>query len=500
MSFYTHFHQRGGAIFLRWVDDQGKRRTTVVRDFQPTLYVKTNEETGYTSIFGDNVKPIQQEGIKEAKDFIQRYEGVDGFTLFGNTNWDYSYINERWPMEEIPYKREQVSIYMFDIETEVGDEFPDPMRADQRINLITILTGKRYVIWSFQDFDETKFNKLYDFPVEKRIFNDEDAMLKNFMAFWTGNYPDALIGYNSSRFDVPYIVNRVRQRLGEEVMKTLSPVGQVKEYQIDAKTVGYRLIGVEHLDYILMYKKFIPGERDFTLDAVAEDHLHEGKLENPFATFREFYEKDFQRFAQYNCRDVHILYRLDEKLRFIPLLMGVAYMTKVNYEDVLGTVKAWDAYIQNYLYSQKKFVPAVFSPKQPDRSIIGGYVKDPIPGRYEWVVSFDANSLYPSIIRSFNISPETILAAHEVPEELAPWYDRLQIDSMAHDEELTPLLEKHNLAMTANGHFFKREKQGVIPFLMSKVYNDRVNAKNEMKKHKKELVAIEAEMKRRGLV
>src|SRR5690606_23621925 len=140
------------------------------------------------------------------------------------------------------------------------------------------------------------------------------------------------------------------------------------------------------------------------------------------------------------------------------------------------------------------------SPGVADRQIMGGFVMTPVPGRYEWVVSFDANSLYPSIIRTWNISPETILAEHEVPDELIKYYDKIQIDELLEDtSELSALLKKYNLTMTANGHFFRRDKQGIMPLLTGMVYNGRVEAKNEMKKYKKALVNETDPVKRADL-
>lgn len=482
MSFYTHFHSRGNAIFLRYVDDEGRRKMKIVKDYQPTLYVKTHEESEYKDLKGSNLKPIRQNSIAEAREFIKKYDGIHGFEIYGNNSWEYAYINERWTAD-IQYDPAKVLTYYLDIETEVGDEFPDPYRAEQRINLITIFDGTMYRLWCFQDVDLKQYE---GYQVDVRCLPNEDAMLKNFIQFWSNNYPDILTDWNGERFDVPYLINRIRSRLGEDAMLKLSPVEQLREYRLDSKTVGYDIRGIEHLDYMLLFKKFVPGERDFSLDAVCEDFLHANKLENPADSFKEFYLNHWQTFAEYNVRDVFLLHKLEDKLKFIGLTMRMAYMIKMNFSDVFGTVKPWDTFIQNYLYKQNQFVKTIVEKGNADRSIMGGFVKDPIPGRYDWVVSFDANSLYPSVIRSFNISPETILNADEIPDELLPYYDRLQDHSLTQDHvKVAPLLKKYNLAMTANGQFFRRDKMGILPLLCGMVYNGRVRVKNEMKEWKK---------------
>lgn len=206
-------------------------------------------------------------------------------------------------------------------------------------------------------------------------------------------------------------------------------------------------------------------------------------------------QEAWNSFVDYNIHDVSLLVKLDKKLNLLSLAYSIAYLVKMNFSDVFGTVKPWDIFIQNSLYKDKKFVSCKFSPGQADRSIMGGFVMTPVPGRYKWVVSFDANSLYPSIIRTWNISPETLLSKDEVPDELLKYYDRIQIDELLKDTtELTGLLKKYNLTMTANGHFFHRDRMGVMPLLSGMVYDGRVEAKNEMKKKKKALMDINAQI------
>lgn len=493
MSFPTHFHGLGNAINLRWVDDQGRHHTDRITNWGPTLYTTTNEkDSQYKSLTGENLKQLPFDSIKDAKNFIDEYGSVEGFRLFGNDNWAYQYVDSRWPEEHVSYDETKIKVYYLDIETEVGNEFPEPKLALQRINLITAFDGSTFHVWSFKD---TELNDTeYGYPVVKHCLNREDMMLRSFVSWMEGNPPDVLSGWNSAGFDLLYIVRRVRSQLGEDWVKKLSPFGRVSERDHkEGDGVDVTLHGIEHLDYMLLFKKFIPGEREWSLDSVAEDILSENKLHNPFSTFREFYENDWPTFSRYNVRDVQLLVKLDAKLKLMSLCFSVAYMTKVNYTDVLGTVKVWDAFIQNYLRSKNQFVQACYSPPPPaDRQIAGGFVMDPKTGRHAHVVSFDATSLYPSIVRTFNMSTETLVQPEELPEELRPWFDRIQIDEIVAgvDENLSQLLGKHNLSMAANGQFFRRDKQGIIAKLIGDVFNARVAAKNEMKRWKKELVEL----------
>lgn len=486
MSFYTHFHTKGNNIFVRYIDDDGRRHSKLIKSYQPTIFVRTNDETEFTNLNDEPLKPIVLDSIAEAKEYVKKYSDIHGFDIHGNTSWEYAYINERWT-DDIRYDESKILTYYLDIETEVGEEFPDPYKAEQRINLISIFDGGMYRLWTFQ---KTTISTEYDgHQVDIRTFDSEDNMLSDFVRFWSGNYPDILTDWNGERFDLPYLINRIKQRLGDEKVSLLSPTGQIREYNLDGKNVGYELKGIEHLDYMMLFKKYKPGERDFSLDAVCEDILKEKKLPNPEASFKLFYERHWDMFCEYNLRDSALLFKLEQKLKFISLTLTMAYMIKMNYSDVFGTVKPWDTYIQNYLYKQNKFVKSGFSKGNADRQIMGGYVMDPIPGKYDWMVSFDANSLYPSIIRSFNISPETIVQSEDVPNELLPFYDRIHGDELDTElKELTPLLKKYNLSMTVNGQFFRRDSIGIMPLLCGLVYNGRVEVKDEMKdwKRKKE--------------
>lgn len=483
MAFYTHFHRRANAIFLRYVDDRGIRRSHVIKDYKPKLFTKTNKPTGFKSIYGHHLQPIPLENIKSGQEFVERYKGVDGFDIYGNTNWEYACINERFDGDMV-YDETKIRTVFIDIETEVGDKFPDPHLAEQRINLITLFDGSIYRMWAFQqiDIDPIYEGKQTDF----RIFETEEAMLRDFLRFWKGDYPDVLCGYNSEGFDLPYIVNRIKSQLGEEKAKELSPVNSLYVKMGDSGPI-HTLKGIEHLDFLQLIKKFMPGERDFSLDAVGEDMLGEKKLENPFSSFREFYQRDFNLFSAYNRHDVGLLVKLEAKLKLISLAFSVSYMIKMNFSDCFGTIKPWDTFIQNYLARRNEFVPATFDIRPPDRQIAGGFVKDPIAGKYKWVVSFDATSLYPSIIRTFNISPETILDSHEIPSDLLPYYNKEHHESLLAnpDSDLTKILKKHNVGMTLNGQFFRRDKQGLIPELTAYVFDERVKAKNEMKAWKK---------------
>ncbi len=485
--FYTHFHQTNRAVFVRYVNKEGKRVSEWRNDCKPTLYIKSNKPTKYKSLYDDPIAPVKFDSIAEAREFIKQYEDVDGFSIFGNQYFSYDYIDNMFK-GDIEFDEKQILTYIIDIETEIDGKFPNKDAAIEPINVLTIfdIKNEKITTWTYKPVVKKEIN--HGFPVEYRTFSNEYRMLEDFIGWFSCDYPDVLTGWHTAGFDIPFLINRIKRIMGEEFANKLSPVGRIREFQnkINGET-EFEIIGIQHLDYLRLYKYFIPGERDFSLNAVSEELLGEKKLENPFDSFAEFYQKDWDRFVDYNIKDTILVYRLDKKLKLLNLNYTLTYLAKVNYSDTLGKTRAWDVYIQNNLKKNNIFVNVDKNSYNTDsdepNGIMGGFVLEPRAGKYKWIVSFDANSLYPSIIRSLNISPETFLKYDDVPDELIQFYGRNMIEDLLNNKvDITELLKKHNLSMSANGYFYRNDKQGIIPHLVEKVYNLRVEKKNEMKK------------------
>jgi DNA polymerase elongation subunit (family B) len=215
---------------------------------------------------------------------------------------------------------------------------------------------------------------------------------------------------------------------------------------------------------------------NYKLDTVAMEELGENKLKNPHATFKEFYTKDWELFVDYNIRDVELVDRLEDKMRIINLILTMAYDAKCNYTDIFSSVRTWDCILYNKLLKDNIIVhnPPGVDPDK-DRTIMGAYVKEPKPSRYDWVVSFDATSLYPSIIMTWNMSPETLVDGQKFLAD-----DERSIQRLIDHEVNTSELHKNNWSMTANGQSFTRTKKGIFPELIEFYFTSRQVAKKEM--------------------
>ena len=238
----------------------------------------------------------------------------------------------------------------------------------------------------------------------------------------------------------------------------------------------FDVAGLTTLDYLELYKKFTyKAQESYRLDYIAQVELGQKKLDHSeFETFKDFYRGNWKKFVDYNIIDVELVDRLEDKMKLIELALTMAYTAKVNYVDVMYQVRMWDTIIYNYLKKRNIVIP----PKDrtdKDSKFAGAYVKEPKPGKYDWVVSFDLNSLYPHLIMQYNISPETLV------DEKHP---STTVDRIL-KEELTFEMYK-DYAVCANGAMYRKDVKGFLPELMEKMYAERVIFKKRMLQAKQE--------------
>jgi len=426
---------------------------------------------------GDYVEAVKPGSVRDCREFIKKYDGVEGFKIYGNERFIYQYISETYPEEEMKFDINKIKLTTLDIEVASENGFPDVESAAEEILLITIqdYSTKEIITWGKGPFKLNQGNVYY------KQFNNEYDLLNDFINWWMieENTPEVITGWNSKLYDIPYIVRRLDRVLGEKLMKRMSPWGLVTEeetYISGRKYISYDIGGISQLDYLDLYKKFTyTNQESYRLDHIANVELGQKKLDHSeFDTFKDFYTKGWQKFVEYNIKDVELVDRLEDKMKLIELALTMAYDAKVNFEDVFYQVRMWDTIIYNYLKRRNIVIP----PKEKsdkDSKYAGAYVKEPIPGMYDWVVSFDLNSLYPHLIMQYNISPETLL------DEKHP---TVTVDKIL-NQDLTFELYKDK-AVCANGAMFRKDVRGFLPELMEKIYEDRTIYKKKMLAAKQE--------------
>ena len=469
MRFYTNVQMVGDHFLVRGYEN-GKHFATREK-FYPTLFVPSNKKTKYKTLEGENVESVQPGSVRECRDFIKKYEGVENFKIYGNDRYICQYISEMYPEEEIKFDTNKIKISTLDIEVASENGFPDVESAAEEVLLITIqdYATKQIRTWGRGPFDNKQANVLY------KGFRTEYELLTDFINWWMieENTPEVVTGWNSELYDIPYLVRRIDRILGEKLMKRMSPWGLVTEREtvvMGRKQISYDVGGITQLDYLTLYKKFTyKAQESYRLDYIASVELGQKKLDHSeFDTFKDFYTNGWQKFVEYNIIDVELVDRMEDKMKLIELAITMAYDAKVNYNDVFFQVRMWDAIIYNYLKKRDIVIP----PKErsdKDSKYAGAYVKEPIPGKYDWVVSFDLNSLYPHLIMQYNISPETLQDTR---------HPSATVDKIL-NEELTFEMYKDN-AVCANGAMYRKDVRGFLPELMEKIYKDRTIYKKKM--------------------
>ena len=471
MKFYTNIEQAGNRLLVRGYEGGSPFSYRV--PFNPTLYVASKNYSEWKTLEGDCVEPLKMGSINDAKEFVKKYREVEDFDIYGNTRYLYQYITEQHPEDEIKYDTTNIRVFNIDIETAAENGFPDIESADQEILAISIKDSytDRIIVFGARPFD----NK--DSEVDYMHFRTEESMLTAFLGYWNENYPDVITGWNVQLFDIPYIARRIDRILGERAAKSLSPWKLISSREIFIKgrrQIAYDLRGISTLDYLELYRKFTyTNQESYRLDHICMVELGERKLDHSeFDTFKEFYENDWQKFIEYNIHDVRLVDQLDDKMKLLDLAFTMAYDAKVNYEDVFSQVRMWDNYIYCELNKRKIAIP----PKKEatkDAKYAGAYVKEPKPGRYDWVVNFDLNSLYPHLIMQYNISPETLWETRHSSTSV----ERILNKECEIDGEF---------AVCANGAQYRKDVQGFLPLMMQKMYDARVIFKKKMIKAKQE--------------
>jgi DNA polymerase elongation subunit (family B) len=411
-KFYTNVYSRGDKIYLRGYTSDNRRVQDII-DYKPYMFLSSRRDgnTKYRTLDGRPVERMDFESISDARDFIKRYSDVSNVDIYGLNHFKYLYIYDKFH-GELDYDPSWINVIGIDIETDSSDGFPDIAAADKEITAITLSRRGEKVVLGYFDYKPKADNVHYI------KCKDEWHLLNNFLKIWqSGRYqPDILTGWNIEFFDLPYIVNRIKNVLGMAEAKKLSPWGILEERTVEIhgrENQAFTPAGISILDYLNLYKKFkFEQQESYKLESIAEvENLPIKKLDykaQDYTSLDDLYKRNFELFIDYNIQDTTVVDLLEEKLKFIDQVIAFAYDAKVNYSDVMTTVLPWDVIIHNYLMDRAIVIPQ-FKKGDFSQSLVGGHVKEVKPGMYDWVVSFDLTSLYPSIIMQYNISNETII-------------------------------------------------------------------------------------------
>jgi DNA polymerase elongation subunit (family B) len=482
-NFYTNVLCVGSNILYRGV--KNGRRVKLKIGYKPSLFIPAKKQTEFTTLQGEYLERKTFETIREARDFVKRYEEVGNFKIFGNNKYEYAFIADQ-QKGMVEYDQEKISIAVIDIEVGSENGFPDPYLANEPITAVCIrYVNGRTIVYGCGDYINN------DEHVTYIKCKDEWSLCKKFLEDWSENCPDILTGWNIKFFDIPYLYNRFMKILGEDDAKKLSPWGLINERKVFAmnrENIAYELLGVATWDYIELYRWYAPGgksQESYRLDAIASVEIGDNKLSyDEYDSLHELYRLNYQKFIEYNIKDVDLILRLEDKLKLIEMGLTLAYDTKCNYEDIFAQTRMWDALIYNNLLEKKIIVPPKTHSQKSER-FEGAYVKDPQIGMHHWVASFDLDSLYPHLMMQYNISPETLVN----PEDYTPEMRSIISSGVSVDKLIDKKLNLSGLkdvTLTPNGQFFRTDKQGFLPKMLEDMYEDRKKFKKLMLKAKQD--------------
>jgi len=470
MSFYTNVQMVGdNLLYLGYENGQRIQRKF---KFSPTLFVVTDKKTKHRTLDGRYAKPIKFESIREARAFRDKYKDIDNFEVHGYDRYLYQFISKEFPAE-VDYDLKSLKVTSLDIEVACENGFPNVQECAEPLLSITVqdYISRKIKVWGTKPYRTDRKD------VEYILCDSEEHLLRGFLHYWTTNFPDILTGWNVELYDVPYICGRMERLFGEKEMKQMSPWGIVHREEMEIKgrqQIIYNMFGINVVDYLDLYKKFTyTNQESYRLDHIAFVELGEKKLDHSeFENFKDFYTKDWQKFIDYNIKDVELVVRLEDKMKLIELAVALAYDAKVNIRDVYFQVRMWDTIIYNFLKNKNLVVPPA---KRSDKNekYEGAYVKEPKPGRYDWVVNFDLNSLYPHLIMQYNISPETLWETRHASASV----ERLLKKEVVIDGEF---------CVAPNGAQYRKDIHGFLPEIMQKIYDERTLYKKKMLQAKRD--------------
>ncbi len=484
MKFYTNVSRYGNMILLRGYDHN--QRITEKVKYGPKLYVSTNRPTNWKTLDGTPAGEVAFDDMRSATEWVRTNKDTAGRHIFGNTRYISTFINDNYP-GQIEFDRNKINVTTIDIEVASDDGFPEPDKAEHKVISIAIKNNidNTYHIWGLGDYNvENTYMKTHR-VIYNKCDNEADLLIK-FITHWSqpSNVPDVITGWNTRFFDIPYLVNRIHKLIGEAYVKRLSPWGMIERR--DITTMGrtqtsYELKGISNLDYLDLFKKFgysYGPQESYKLDNIAHVVLGEKKLSyEEYGNLHTLYKHNHQKFIDYNIKDVELVDRIEDKMGLITLCMTMAYKGGVNYNDTFGTTAIWDTIIYRKLHENNICLP--FIEDKVKTFYPGGYVKEPHVGIHENLVSFDLNSLYPSIIMQYNMSPETIADG--------------ELGNVDIEQVLTKSQRPNNKgkALAANGQYFNTDKPGIIPAIIDEMYQERVGIKADMIKAQKKLQKVD---------
>lgn len=520
MSQYISVTSKNNLIYDVGYDSKGKKYYKNVK-YKPHCFIESSiSNTNVKTIYGERTKEIIFDTLKDYQQFVFKNKNISHGTIDPCIQYIRSNYNDDLNMS--------LNITFFDIEVYSESEFPLPNETKYPINSLSIYSTKNkiYYLLSLKDYDKHK-NTINIDPekINFKFCKTEQELLETFIKIIKYEKSDILSGWNSSQFDIPYCINRMSMILGKDEANNLSPFKNVYTKIIKKKnkvTNNYedyyinKIDGIVLLDYMELYKKYILDPREsYSLDFIAKTELGEGKVDySEFDNLRSLWINSPQLYSDYNIVDSKLLKELEDNLKLVELHSVITYKSKCNFTDAMSPVKLWESYLYNEMLNRNVCLPV--RRKYEDQSFPGAFVIEPVPGYYENIVTFDLESLYPSINIQFNLALEkmksqeeykqyslSIVKDHNIIKYLNNDFnkeiDKICVDYLVDNElstNLKTLLKITNHTITPNKYFWDVKKESTTGSVLKNLFDERKQIKRNMLNLEQELIYDKDENKK----
>lgn len=489
MAYRNIYYDINNSSIHLWTWNENGERIKIINSFEPYLYIESENGTDGVSIFKTPLKKLKFKNQYERLRFVKE---TPLKRLFYNINPEQQYLLDIFKNEidKPDFGHQPLKIFYLDIETYATDHFASPEKATDPINLITIYDSisKKYYTWGCKNFYTTDENICYF-----KCKNEKD-LLKSFLSFWRRDFPDIVTGWNVHGYDIPYIMNRLTNLFGDEQNQKLSPIEKIRyKENVSVNKLGrsinrWFIGGISILDYMELYETLCGGKREsMSLNYIAEYELDESKLAIETTSLSKLADTEWEKFVEYNIQDVRLLKKLEEKLKYLKLVRNLSYRGFIPFEKSMGKVSMITGAVAHEALKQDLILPT-FNIKNEKKSFAGGYVYEPIPGLYEDLVTYDANSLYPNTIITLNISTETKIG--KILEFEKDKFKILLTNNKTvelNKEKFKQFIESEKLSITKANVLYTQKFKGIVPTLIDRLYQERVIAKNKMLEAKKKI-------------
>lgn len=472
--------------------DSAGNRIAIDSTYHPYIYVESKGSNDATSIFNTALKKKSFKNQFEKSKYIKEL----GMTrIFENLSPAQQFLLDGfWKDNETPeFSQFPIKIYYLDIETYSPDEFPVPEEAKHPVNVITIYDSlsRKFITWGIKPYKSIAKDQIFYFcKTEKEMFD-------KFLTFLQNDYPDVLLGWNSILFDLPYIINRIKVLFGEEEVNRLSPVGRVYFKTLKGtfgkQNIRWFIDGMSCLDYLDIYKRFCLVLREnYKLNSIAKIELDEEKIDYGETNLSSLADENWEKFIEYNVQDVRLLVKMEEKLQYFELLRSLSYFGLTTFEAAMGSMSVIIGACAVRARHRNKKIPTFIRGEDDGSQNEGAYVSDPQRGFQKNVVTFDANSLYPSVMITLNLSPETKMGVIEKQtKEIVTIRDVSGKTVDLTIPKFAQLVKQEKLALSKAKVLFSQKTKGIIPEMVDHYYKLRVQIRRELSKVKRQITTLE---------